>query len=276
MSPKKLKYDEIGFWSEIKLDIIKKYADAYSKIMSSPSQQRFQLKHVYIDAFAGAGKHISKKTGEMVAGSPLNALYVEPPFKEYHFIDLDEAKVGELEKMAKERSNVRVYHGDCNKILLEKVIPTVKYEDYKRGLCLLDPYGLHLDWNVICSAAKMNTIEIFLNFPIHDINRNVLRKNPDDIDKEQAKRLTMFWGDESWMDVAYSKEGNLFAWDERTTNQALAKGFCKRLKDVAGYKCVPEPLPMVNSNNAIIYYVIFASQNKTGASIANDIFKGHR
>lgn len=48
MSPKKLKCDEIGFWSEIKLDIIKKYADAYSRIMSSPSQQKFQLKHIYI------------------------------------------------------------------------------------------------------------------------------------------------------------------------------------------------------------------------------------
>jgi hypothetical protein len=31
----KLKYDFIGYWSEIKLDIIREYATAYSKIVSA-------------------------------------------------------------------------------------------------------------------------------------------------------------------------------------------------------------------------------------------------
>jgi hypothetical protein len=60
-----LKYDEIGYWSEIKLDIIKEYAQAYSKIMNT---QRFIRKHIYIDAFAGAGHHISKVTERLPAG----------------------------------------------------------------------------------------------------------------------------------------------------------------------------------------------------------------
>ena len=34
--------------------------------------------HVYIDAFAGSGQHVSRATGEFVPGSPLNALAVEP------------------------------------------------------------------------------------------------------------------------------------------------------------------------------------------------------
>jgi hypothetical protein len=33
---KRLRYDEIGYWSEVKLDIIKKYAAAYSKILREP------------------------------------------------------------------------------------------------------------------------------------------------------------------------------------------------------------------------------------------------
>ena len=51
----KAKLDEIGYWSEIKLDIIKKYAKAYSTIISA--QQNIQH-HLYIDGFAGAGVHI--------------------------------------------------------------------------------------------------------------------------------------------------------------------------------------------------------------------------
>ncbi len=53
-----LRYDEIGYWSEIKLDIIKEYASAYSRIISK--QRRPKFYHLYIDGFAGAGKHKSK------------------------------------------------------------------------------------------------------------------------------------------------------------------------------------------------------------------------
>jgi three-Cys-motif partner protein len=66
------KIDEIGRWTEIKLDILKRYATEYSKILSNQKNPSFS--HVYIDAFAGAGYHQSKTTGEMVFGSPLNAL----------------------------------------------------------------------------------------------------------------------------------------------------------------------------------------------------------
>ncbi len=52
--------DEIGPWSEVKLDILKRYAVEYSKILSK--QINPQLSHVYIDAFAGAGVHVSRTT----------------------------------------------------------------------------------------------------------------------------------------------------------------------------------------------------------------------
>jgi three-Cys-motif partner protein len=92
-------YQEIGEWSEIKLDIIKDYASEYSKILSS--QKNPSLYHIYIDAFAGPGQHISRRTHEIVSGSPLNALYLIPPFREYHFIDIEKVKVESLEKLSK-------------------------------------------------------------------------------------------------------------------------------------------------------------------------------
>jgi three-Cys-motif partner protein len=94
-----LRFDEIGYWSEVKLDIIRSYAAEYSKILAA--QSRPKLQHIYIDAFAGAGIHVSERTGEMVPGSPLNALLVEPPFHEYHLIDRDEARAEHLRKMTK-------------------------------------------------------------------------------------------------------------------------------------------------------------------------------
>ena len=103
---------------------------------------------MYIDAFAGAGVHISKATGEYVHGSPTNALLVQPPFREYYLIDIDRQKVTRLRDETKDRKDVHIDEGDCNRILLEKVFPNVRWEQYRRGLCLLDPYGLQLDWKV--------------------------------------------------------------------------------------------------------------------------------
>ena len=148
----RLKFDKIGYWSEIKLDIIKDYAAVYSKILTA--QKEPSLSHVYIDAFAGAGVHISKTTGNFILGSPLNAFYVNPPFREYHLIDLDQKKVAVLKGFAEGRSDMYIYEGDCNSILLEKIFPRVRFEDYRRGLCLLDPYGLHLNWKVMHTRSE--------------------------------------------------------------------------------------------------------------------------
>ena len=138
----RLKFDEIGYWSEVKLDIVKDYAAEYSKILAAQESPR--LYHVYIDAFAGPGLHISKATGEFVPGSPLNALNVKPPFRAYHLIDINREKVEHLRQIVGARSDVFIYAGDCNGILLNEVFPKVKRAEYRRGLCLLDPYGLTL------------------------------------------------------------------------------------------------------------------------------------
>jgi len=56
-----MKLDKIGIWSEIKLDIIKEYANAFTTIMKNKEWCRG---YVYIDAFAGSGVHISRRTRE--------------------------------------------------------------------------------------------------------------------------------------------------------------------------------------------------------------------
>jgi len=266
-----LKYDKIGYWSEVKLDIIRKYAQAYSRIMKNKPE----LSHIYIDGFAGTGEHISKKTGDFVPGSPLNALAIQPPFLEYHLVDLDSEKAENLRSLTTGRPNVHIYDGDCNKLIRSKIFPRARYEDYRRALCILDPYGLHLDWEVMRDAGQMKSIEIFLNFPVMDMNMNVLKRNPENVDGGQVARMNSFWGDASWRDAAYSAEGLLFG-EEKTDNATVANAFRERLQRVAGFEYVPEPMPMRNSKGAIVYYLFFASPNKTGKKIVTDIFDTYR
>jgi three-Cys-motif partner protein len=267
--PRETTHDEIGFWSEIKLDILTKYWPRYTNIIK---KQPYPFSTLYIDAFAGSGKHVSKSTGEFIQGSPARALDVQPPFNEYHFIDLDAAKVQSLEELAAARPNVTVHHGDCNSILLNEVFPRARYKEFRRALCLLDPYSLQLDWSVIQRAGEMKSIEIFLNFPIMDMNRNVLRPDPS---KKKVEDMTRFWGDASWRDVAFRRESTLFgpAEDVKVQNWELVQAFRERLQSTASFRYVPDPIAMRNTQRAAVYYLFFGGNNETGARIVKDVFQ---
>ena len=104
-------------------------------------------------------------------GSPLIALETKPPFREYHFIDADPTRADQLRSFTANRSDVRVYTGDCNEILLRDVFPQALYKDRRRSLCLLDPYNIDLGWEVINTAGGMKSVEVFVNFMVMDMNQ---------------------------------------------------------------------------------------------------------
>ncbi len=83
--------DRVGEWTELKLEIIKKYAESFQGALKSSN-----FKTIYIDGFCNSGEAISKKTLEKIDGSALRVLKVVPPFYEYHFVDLEEDRVNHL------------------------------------------------------------------------------------------------------------------------------------------------------------------------------------
>lgn len=275
-----MKLDEIGIWSEIKLDIIKEYASVFTTIMR---KQDWCKGYAYIDAFAGAGIHISRRTGEFIPGSPLNALEIENPFTEYRFIDIDKAKAEALEVLTREQSNIKVYPEDCNEALVKKIFPSLQRKSKKRALCILDPYGLHLYWETIVEAAKLRTTEIFLNFPLMDMNRNVLHKDLLSADPDQIERMNRFCGSEEWQEILYEedKQMDFFRDTYRIKvvdgNIKLGDWFrVERLEKAAGFKFVPEPLLMRNSKGGPLFFLFFASHNETGKKIVSAIFNKYR
>ncbi len=266
--------DRIGKWSEVKLEIIREYLPPYSKLVTD-----YNFYHLYIDGFAGYGLHESKATGKVIPGSPMIALNVEPPFRQYHFIDLNPAKISNLRALAKDRDNVFVHEGDCNEVLL-KLLPEARFDRRRRALCLLDPYGIDLAWNVVAAAGAMKSVELFINFMVMDMNMNVLLNEPDKARPDQIERMNRFWGDESWREAVHMRQGNLFGDDHAVklsdSNRRITEAYRRRLMDVAGFQFVPEPLPFANSLGHTIYYLFFASPNKTGDKIVTSIFEKYR
>ena len=122
--------DTVGYWAEPKLLILEEYAKASAQVLKD---QPF-IKHIaYIDAFAGAGTHVSKTTGELIHGSPARALAIRPRFTYHHFIEMEGTRARRL-RQTNPQPDVTVCQGDCNEILLGEVFPECRYEDFRRPL----------------------------------------------------------------------------------------------------------------------------------------------
>jgi three-Cys-motif partner protein len=189
MTKAPFKFDEIGAWSELKLEIVQKYGAAYTKAFAGHKR----LKKYYIDAFSGAGVHVSKRTGEQVEGSPARALKVSPPFNHFYFIDMHPGKTAHLEQLCKGRRDVTVVNADATLYLTQTLLPTIHYAKFNRALCLLDPYGLHLDWEVMLQAGQSQAVDMFLNFPVMDMNMNAIWHTAEKASKDGIDRMNRFW-----------------------------------------------------------------------------------
>jgi three-Cys-motif partner protein len=275
IGPPPFKFDEVNVWSEIKLEIVQKYGAAYTAAFS----RRPGLKKLYVDAFSGAGAHISKSSGSQIDGSPARALKIAPPFDGFYFIDMNEKKTAHLKALCGAREDVHIETGDASQYLTRTLLPTIKYENYNRALCLFDPYGLHLDWQAMEMAGQSHAVDMFLNFPVMDMNRNAIWRNPAAVPQDGLDRMDRFWGEGSWRAAAYAEQpqGDFFGTPViKQGNDAIVAAFQERLRTVAGFQFVPDPLPMKNSMNAVVYYLFFASQKPVAKKIIDDIFKKYR
>jgi three-Cys-motif partner protein len=115
-----------------------------------------------------------------------------------------------------------------------------------------------------------------LNFPVVDINRNVLWRHPEGVDPADLRRMNEFWGDDSWRQIAYTTKRDLFGHLEKEENEVVAEGFRQRLLKIAGFRHAPEPLPMRNTKGATVYYLFFASHKPAAENIITDIFNKYR
>lgn len=115
-------FDEIGYWSELKLEIVEKYGAAYTQTFANFPY----LKQYYIDGFSCAGVHISKATGAPIEGSPTRALNVTPAFDGFYFIDLSADKADYLRTICRDRSDVVIHSGDSNAYLTAEMFPAIQ------------------------------------------------------------------------------------------------------------------------------------------------------
>jgi three-Cys-motif partner protein len=270
--------DIIGPWSEDKLQLLKKYLQAYTSIMQGQSWCRNG--YHYVDAFAGTGRPRARDEERYIDGSPRVALTIQYPFHSYTFIEKTPWRVQRLRELEGEfpDRDIRIREGDCNLIITTEITLRIRYELFNRGLIFLDPFGMNTEWSTIEQVAETRALEILMNFPAMALNRTVLPNDPNALTEAQIERMNRFWGSTEWRDDIYEEVPTLFGPVEikirRTTGQRLGQLFKNRLEEV--FPHVTDPLVMTNSKNAPLYCLIFAGHNPTGAKIVRDIFQRYQ
>ena len=272
-----------GKWTNEKLDLIKKYLKAYATIMN---KQNF--KFAYIDAFAGSGyfRKIDNQSRSLFMpefgveekhffdGSARIALRIKPKFQHYIFVEKDENRSKQLEKLKTEfpdkADNIQVINEESNKYL-----QNICKKDWSnhRAVVFLDPYGMQVKWKTVEVIASTKAIDLWILFPLGQaINR--LLKRDGNIRHSTKNTLTEFFGEERWFEEFYTKstqlsiiEENIKKYQKNADFNKISTYFSERLNTIFKGR-VSIPRPLYNSTNNPLFLLFFAAGNEKGARTA--------
>jgi len=261
---KKIFGDEIGSWTELKLDYIRRYLNAYSNILKSGNYQEYY----FIDGFASYGIcrcRISKKT---IYGSPLIALSVKPPFTKYFFIELEEEKIIKLKEIAKKhfpKANIVLIIGDCN-IKIDSVLEQIG--EYTPFITLFDPQAGDLYLRTIQKISQKKKAEVLINFPFGmAIRRYMPLTTGKTINKYMQIKLTEIFGNNDWQQIYLERKKGVLS-PTIALKKYLDLYLHNLLKSGFKYYAVKN---IKNSKGNHIYYLIFVTNHIRGLEKMKDV-----
>ena len=286
-----------GSWTEEKLEAFEKYVNAYLTIMNKYRDQ-FGWKLLYFDGFAGSG---TRTTNQGTDSELMMELFREQEisleqisvyqsaaervvnikqrgFDYYYFVDLDKSANDELKEKLRPYSNqgknLTFRNTDANSITKRMGEYLIANEKIK-GLVLLDPFGMNIDWETI-AALKGASVDLWILVPSGVIINRLLER---DGSLKHIEKLKQYFGlTKSEIESRfYTKKTDktLFGEIEKVEKvkepiKRSAELYVERLKTLFPY-VTENPLVMTNTKGVPIFHFVFASNNKNAMKIAQQI-----
>jgi len=280
-----------GSWTEKKLDAFEKYVSAYLRIMK-PQKEKLGWKTIYFDGFAGSGDRIKTNSCEtldifditeeeenLYKGAAERVLNLKEglSFDFHYFIDNDKIALANLESKLSKYQAGKIdfqYKNEDSNVVISDLAQAMKKGNYA-SLILLDPFGMHINWNAI-EKLKGTHSDVWILLPAGVIINRLLDKK---CELKSYKILESFLGipKEEIEATFYRKENHdtLFGPEEKIRKiskpiEKIAEVYTQRLKTI--WKFVTEkPLRLENTRGVPIFHFVFASNNPTGVKIASQI-----
>lgn len=270
---------EGGPWTVKKLEKVQEYLRRYQDVMLNQAR----LETIYIDAFCGGGRVKLRGARDFTEGSALQALALERPFSQYHFVEKSRSSLNRLRNQIEERNKERrvEYHaGDVNSIL-PKIVSALK--PHHRAVIFADPYGMQLEWSTIKSIGAVPRCDFWLLVPTGMGMMRLATRNPNRRTKAWERRLDCFLGEQDWRTRWYSSTGQANLFDAsiesvRTANvDTMTRDFQDRLR--TAFPCVADNALHLKDGNKILFTLMFACSNPSPKAhgiakrIANHLLK---
>ena len=279
-----------GAWTEIKLDILRKYLEFYTKALS---KQGFEL--LYIDAFAGTGSRTEivpsvpilgqEEKKISLDGSARIALNIEPKFDRYLFIETNSKRIKELEKIRAEFRNtyIKIENADANKVITELASKPIWDNNKFRGVIFIDPYGMEVSWETLKAIVTTESFDVWYLFPISGVCRQAARDNKK-MEEYKKEALDKLFGTREWENAFYEKrtQRGFFETTENTVRKLTIKQMeewvSNRLKTIFTHVSAPVVLPATGAQLYSLYFCISNPEPKAiglATKAANFILKAH-
>lgn len=295
-----------GPWTEQKLECFESYVKAYLTIMNA-YRNNYHWKLIYFDGFAGCGDRAEKQVSEKKTLSLFGSDQVSkddlhiyegaaervvkldgfPGFDWYYFIDMYEENLTRLElKLAQYGIGKKTVYraADSNEQILRlaqfmkqdsQTQRSAKHPYHFKTLCLLDPFGMNINWESIKQLAGPS-LDLWLLVPTGCI---VSRLIQNDGKLRFPEKLERFFGlpenviYNRFFEITHSND--LFGEHEEVCKvknviEEISKLYCEQLGTLFPY-VTNKPLVLKNRNNVPIYSFVCASHNQTAVKIAKQI-----
>ncbi len=288
-----------GHWTEDKLDAFEKYVKAYLTIMNK-YRDRYGWKLLYFDGFAGSGTRetnihedstlydlfeedaITEEQLNVYKGAAERVVRLETKgFDRYYFVDLDKESNDKLQEkllqFKKEGQHFEFRNEDANVVTKKMGQYMANNHDKWKGLVLLDPFGMSIDWNTI-SSLKHASVDLWILVPTGVIINRLLER---DGSLKHIEKLKSFFGmtKDEITNFFYTKRTDKTLFGdvdliEKVQNpiQKIAELYVERLKTEFEF-VTDAPLVLTNNRGVPIFHFVFASNNETAVKIAQQIIK---
>jgi three-Cys-motif partner protein len=165
--------------TEEKLKAVHGYLQAFVRVLKNRS-----FSTLYLDVCAGSGSSQPRTADEnqgqlfdkddIVLGSALRALDVDPPFDRYVLNDVKLKNVKSLRTTAQERPDLRI---DIEQLdatqIVDRVCAQTNWRS-TRAVAFLDPYGLKpIKFSAVQALAKTRAVDLWYLIPVGAMNRQV-------------------------------------------------------------------------------------------------------
>jgi three-Cys-motif partner protein len=224
----------------------------YAHVVSNGMARKWGGKLRWTELHAGPGQLFEIETGEVLLGSPLQALSVPHPFAGYVFVEYDPLCVESLRTRTANYPNVTVIEGDANSAAvldaIHATVPTGALTIFYADPEDLDDFTFD---TIRYITARYRHPDWLINFPTSGVVRYLTAGGDD----QRAAPL-----------LGMSRPADLIAVKEGPTWGPQVSTYFERKLRALGYTCRYEPIHL-DYNNVPIYDLFLATKDTSGRAL---------